>query len=237
MSTFVLVHGAWHGGWCWYKVAALLRQKGHTVLAPDLPGHGRDQTPINAVSMQSYAQRVADVMRTANEPVILVGHSMGGFVISAAAEQQPQSVAKLVYVAAFLLDDGQSFGDAAVRDAASTVAGWLVPSADGASVTVAAGHLRDLFYGDCSDADVALAELALGPESSAALGARMRVTAQRWGRIPRVYIECTKDHAVLIASQRAMVKRLPCEKVITMHTDHSPFFSAPEQLAEHLMSV
>ena len=99
MSTFVLVHGAWHGAWCWYKVAARLRQKGHTVLVPDLPGHGRDQTPINAVSMQSYAQRVADVIRTANEPVILVGHSMGGFVISAAAEQQPQTVAKLVYVA------------------------------------------------------------------------------------------------------------------------------------------
>ena len=150
MSTFVLVHGAWHGGWCWYKVAALLRQKGHTVLAPDLPAHGRDQTPINAVSMQSYAQRVVDVMRTANEPVILVGHSMGGFVISAAAEQQPQTVAKLVYLAAFLLDDGQTFGDAAVRDAGSTVSGWLVPSADGASVTVAArssegAFLRRLF--------------------------------------------------------------------------------------------
>ena len=68
--------------------------------------------------MQSYAQRVAEVMRTAKEPVILVGHSMGGFVISAAAEQQPETVAKLVYLAAFLLDDGQTFGDAASRDAA-----------------------------------------------------------------------------------------------------------------------
>lgn len=237
MSTFVLVHGAWHGGWCWYKVAALLRQKGHTVLAPDLPGHGRDQTPINAVSMQSYAQRVADVMRTASEPVILVGHSMGGFVISTAAEQQPQTVAKLVYLAAFLLDDGQTLGDAASRDSGSTVSGWLVPSADGASLTVAASHLKDLFYGDCSDEDVALAELALGPESGAALGAWMHVTPARWGRIPRVYIECTKDRAVLIASQRAMVERLPCEKVITMDTGHSPFFSAPEQLAAHLMSL
>ncbi len=237
MSTFVLVHGAWHGGWCWYKVVSLLRQKGHTVLAPDLPGHGRDPTPINAVSMQSYAQRVADVMRTANEPVILVGHSMGGFVISAAAEQQPQTVAKLVYLAAFLLEDGQTFGDAASRDGGSTVSSGLVPSADGASLTVAPDRLKDIFYGDCSDADVALAQLALGPESGAALGAQMRVTAQRWGRIPRVYIECTKDRAVSIASQRAMVERLPCQKVITLETDHSPFFSMPEQLAEHLASL
>ena len=150
MSTFVLVHGAWHGGWCWYKVVSLLRQQGHTVLAPDLPAHGRDQTPINSVSMGSYAQRVADVMRTVGEPVILVGHSMGGFVISAAAEQQPESVAKLVYLAAFLLDDGQTFGDAASRDTGSTVSSGLVPSPDGASLTMALesaqGHLlRRLF--------------------------------------------------------------------------------------------
>ncbi len=237
MSTFVLVHGAWHGGWCWYKVVSLLRKQGHRVLAPDLPGHGRDQTPINAVTMQSYAQRVADVMLTASEPVILVGHSMGGFVISAAAEQQPRTVAKLVYLAAFLLDDGQTFGDAASRDAGSTVSSGLVPSADGASLTVAPNRLKDIFYGDCSDADIALAELALGPESSAALGAQMHVTAQRWGKIPRVYIECTKDRAVSIASQRMMVERLPCESVITMDTDHSPFFSEPAELAKHLLSL
>ena len=145
MSTFVLVHGAWHGGWCWYKVVSLLRQQGHTVLAPDLPAHGRDQTPINSVSMGSYAQRVADVMRTVGEPVILVGHSMGGFVISAAAEQQPESVAKLVYLAAFLLDDGQTFGDAASRDTGSTVSSGLVPSPDGASLTIASIGSRTSF--------------------------------------------------------------------------------------------
>jgi pimeloyl-ACP methyl ester carboxylesterase len=187
--------------------------------------------------MDGYAQRVADVMRTAAEPVILVGHSMGGFVISAAAEKQPETVAKLVYVAAFLLADGQTFGDAASRDAGSTVSSGLVPSADGASLTVASNRLKDIFYGDCADADVALAELALGPESGAALGAQMHVTAQRWGRIPRVYVECTRDRAVSIASQRAMVERLPCERVITMETDHSPFFSAPEPLAKHLLSL
>ena len=79
--------------------------------------------------------------------------------------------------------------------------------------------------------------LRSAPSRVAALGAQMHVTAQRWGRIPRVYIECTKDRAVSIASQRAMVERLPCQKVITMETDHSPFFSAPEQLAKHLMAL
>ena len=237
MSTFVLVHGAWHGAWCWHKVVPLLRNRGHRVLVPDLPGHGRDQTPINSVSMESYAQRVADVMRAATEPVVLVGHSMGGFVISAAAEQQPETVAKLVYLAAFLLDDGQTFGDVASQDAGSVVSAGLVPSADGASMTVKAGTLTEAFYADCSDADIALAELALGPECAAALGGRMHVTPARWGRIPRVYIECTQDRAVSIASQRRMVAALPCEKVITMETSHSPFFSAPEALAQHLLNL
>lgn len=237
MSTFVLVHGAWHGAWCWHKVVPLLRDRGHRVLVPDLPGHGRDQTPINSVSMASYAQRIADVMRVAAEPVTLVGHSMGGFVISAAAEQQPDTVAKLVYLAAFLLDDGQTLGDVASQDTRSVVSSGLVPSADGASMTVSASVLKDAFYGDCSGADIALAELALGPESGAALAGRMRVTPSRWGRIPRVYIECTQDRAVSIASQRRMVARLPCERVITMETSHSPFFSAPELLATHLLSL
>jgi pimeloyl-ACP methyl ester carboxylesterase len=237
MSTFVLVHGAWHGAWCWHKVVPLLRNRGHRVLVPDLPGHGRDQTPINSVSMADYAQRVVDVMRTAQEPVILVGHSMGGFVISAAAEQQPDAVAKLVYLAAFLLDDGQTFGAVASQDAASVVSSGIVPSADGGSLTVKASVLKEAFYADCSDADISLAELALGPESAAALGGSLHVTPSRWGRIPRVYIECTQDRAVSIASQRLMVGRLPCEKVITMKTSHSPFFSAPELLTQHLLSL
>jgi pimeloyl-ACP methyl ester carboxylesterase len=237
MSTFVLVHGAWHGAWCWHKVVPLLRARGHTVLVPDLPGHGRDQTPINSVSMASYAQRVADVMRAAPEPVVLVGHSMGGFVISAAAEQQPDTVAKLVYLAAFLLEDGQTFADVASQDTGSVVSAGFVPSPDGASMTVNPNVLRETFYADCSDADVALAELALGPESFAALGTQLHVTPSRWGRVPRVYIECTQDRAITIASQRRMAARLPCEKIITMETSHSPFFSAPELLARHLLSL
>ena len=88
MSTYVLIHGSWHGAWCWYKVVPRLEQAGHTALAIDLPGHGRDWTPPQDVSMQTYVDSVCGVLDTLPEPAILVGHSRGGIVISQVAESR-----------------------------------------------------------------------------------------------------------------------------------------------------
>ena len=87
MSTYVLIHGAWHGAWCWDKLAPLLQDQGHTVIAPDMPAHGQDLMPISEVTLQSYANRVCEVVNQQTEPVILVGHSLGGISITQAAEQ------------------------------------------------------------------------------------------------------------------------------------------------------
>ncbi len=75
MSRFVLVHGAWHGAWCWNKVVPLLEAKGHSVDAIDLPGHGSDVTPIAEVTLERYAERVGRALRAEPEPAVLVGHS------------------------------------------------------------------------------------------------------------------------------------------------------------------
>ena len=90
MATYVLVHGAWHGAWCWFKVIPLLEKRGHKVVALDLPSHGRDKTPTSSVTLQSYADRVCQTLDECSEPVVLVGHSMGGVVITQAAEQRPK---------------------------------------------------------------------------------------------------------------------------------------------------
>ena len=89
MSTFVFVHGGWSGGWTWDKVVPLLEEAGHKVETPDLPGSGDDPTPIPEVSLQSYADRLSEVLDAQPEPVVLVGHSSGGQAISQAAEQRP----------------------------------------------------------------------------------------------------------------------------------------------------
>ena len=85
MSTYVLVHGSWHGAWCWHKIIPLLEQAGHQAIAVDLPGHGRDWTDARDVSLQSYVESVCDILDAQPEPVILVGHSRGGIVVSQTA--------------------------------------------------------------------------------------------------------------------------------------------------------
>jgi len=103
MSTYVLVHGAWHGAWCWFKTAPLLQKLGHKVITPDLPAHGIDKAATASVTLAGYSQRIVDVLDACPEPVILVGHSMGGIAITEAAQARPDKVSRLVYVTAFLL--------------------------------------------------------------------------------------------------------------------------------------
>ena len=237
MSTYVLIHGAWHGAWCWERVVPLLARAGHRVLAPDLPGHGRDRTPVRDVTLQAYADRVCRVLDEAAEPVVLVGHSMGGTVITEAAERRPADVGTLVYVAAFLLRESETLIQIASADREALVLPNLVVSEDQASATVRPEAIRDAFYGDCAPEDAARAQSLLVPQALAPFQTPVRMTPARWGRIPRVYIECLRDRAISPSVQRKMYTALPCRKVIAMDTDHSPFYSAPRELADHLLAL
>src|SRR5262245_45274855 len=111
MATYVLVHGPWHGGWCWERVAPLLRAAGHRVETPDLPGHGDDPTPPAEVGLRLYAEAIERVLVTLEEPAVLVGHGTSGAVVSEVAERCPERVALLVYLAGFLLQTGESVLD------------------------------------------------------------------------------------------------------------------------------
>ena len=234
MSTFVLVHGAWHGAWCWDKIAPLLERAGHRVAAIDLPGHGRDKTPVKDVTLAAYAARVVEALQAQPEPVVLVGHSMGGIAISEAAECVPDRVSTLVYLTAFLLRDGESLLEVAQGDADALVLRNLVQAPDGSYATVREEALREVFYGGCPDDDVERARRLLVPQATAPFATPLHLTVENFGRVPRVYIECLRDRAISPAIQKQMYTRTPCRSVISMDTDHSPFFSAPQELAGHL---
>jgi len=237
MATYVLIHGAWHGGWCWDKVVPLLRKQGHKVEAPDLPGHGKDKTPIREVTLQGYANSVCKVLDAQSEPVILLGHSMGGIVISQAAEYRPKKIKTLVYLTAFLLQKGEFLLQVAQGDTEALVLPNLIMAEDQSYATIRAEAVKEVFYGDCPDQDVVRAKSLLCPQAAAPFATPISVTEENFGRIPRVYIECLRDKAISPSVQKKMYTALPCQKVISMDTSHSPFLSAPGALVDHLIPL
>ncbi len=237
MGRFVLVHGGFVGGWCWEKLVPLLEEAGHEVEAPDLPGSGDDRTPIPEVSLQSYADRISGVLDARPEPAVLVGQSMGGLTVSQAAEQRPEKVRTLVYVGAHLLRDGEALLSAYGNDAESLVLPNLVMSEDGSSATLREEAFGQGFLHDCSEEDLRRAKPRFAPQAVAPLATPLSLTEGNFGRVPRVYIETLRDRAIGPSVQKEMYERLPCRKVVSMNTDHWPFYSAPEELAGHLTSL
>jgi pimeloyl-ACP methyl ester carboxylesterase len=231
MSTYVLIHGAQHGGWCWRKVVPLLEAEGHTVVAPDLPGHGDDRTPPARVTLASYAERICAVAGAQKEPVILVGHSLGGMAITSAAEDCPEQIHSLVYLCAFLPRNGESASILARQDPQSKLNPNFVRVADGA-VAVRNEVIHEALYANCSAEDEAFAMSRLTPQATAPLKAPVMTSAERWGSIPRYYIECTGDRAITLELQRKMQENSPCRQVFSIGTDHSPFLSTPAALVE-----
>lgn len=238
MSTYVLIHGAWEGRWCWEKVVPLLQQAGHQVVAPDLPGHGQDRTPPGEITLAAYTKRVCETLDAQAEPVILVGHSMGGIVISQVAEERPEKIQTLVYLAAFLLPNGETVSQVFSLDTDSLLLPTLMVNREQGYATFKdEAPLKEVVYADCSDEDVARARLLLVPQALVPFVTPISTTVERFGRVPRVYIECLHDRVISPASQQKMYTALPCQQIIAMQTSHSPFFSAPQELVSHLASL
>ena len=237
MATFILVHGAWHGAWCWRHIVPLLRARGHEVLAPDLPGHGDDPAPASDLTLQGYVARVREVVEIQGDAVVLVGHSLGGLVVSAVAEALPDRVRRLVFVTAFLPRDGDSLVRICSVDPDNPLSAASLRTPDGKCVIVDPARLAELLYSDCPPEDVNFAAANVGPEPIAVMFQGVRVTAERFGSVPRAYVYCSEDVALPLFIQQQMVTASPCAKVITLRTGHSPFFAAPEALATALDSL
>ena len=233
----MLVHGACHGSWCWDRVVPLLEQSGYRVLTPDLPGRGNKGLPWWwRWTMSDYAREIVTAARQAGGPVIAVGHSMGGQVISAAAEVAPELFERLVYLTAFLPADGDSIVSLAALDKTSDIAKAARTSLLKGQITLDPEMAHPIFYGDCSADDFASIKPHLVAEPARPSFTKLHLTA-RFESVPRSYIRCAQDRAVSIELQDMMVAKQPCQHVATLQASHSPFVSMPEQLVDTLRSI
>ena len=231
---FVLVHGAFSGGWVWGPLAEELEARGHSVEAPDLPGGGQDRTPIAEVTLDAYATRICEVLRAHPEPALLVGHSMGGMAITQAAPRCPERIQSMVYVAAFLPQEGQSLIALTQLPEGATdqVQANLVISGDPPVATMPAEASRAALYEKCSDEQAAWAIASRTPQPVFPFTEPVALDGFDFAGIPRAYVHCTEDRAIPPPLQRRMIEAAGCDPVIELDADHVPQLSRTTELAE-----
>ena len=232
MARFVLVHGAWHGGWCYDRLVPALAALGHRVATGDLPGHGDDPAPPTQVTLDHYVARVGEWLAAEPEPAFLLGHSMGGMVITQAGEAHAPRIRALIYLCAFLPTSGQALLHFPVSP---DLGAQLVIERESGVSRIRPEGARRVFYGDCSDADADAARERLCGQPLDPIRTPV-TTGARFESLPRHYVECLQDRAVPLELQRQMHAALPC-RVHTLDAAHSPFYSMPEPLAELLDSI
>lgn len=233
---FVLIHGAFSGGWIWGPLAERLEALGHTVEAPDLPGSGHDGTPVGDVTLDAYARRICEVISASPEPVLLAGHSMGGMAITQAAPRCAGQIVSMVYVAAFLPQEGQSLIALTElpegRD--DQVQANLVVSGDPPVATMSDEASRAAIYEHCSDEMAAWALASRTPQPVFPFTEPVALAGFDFAGLPRAYVHCTLDRAIPPQLQRRMIAAADCSPVIELDTDHVPQLSRTDELAEAL---
>ncbi len=233
MSHYVLVHGAWEGAWTWENTAPFLRARDHTVTAVDLPGsHGNKQV-IRQVTMASYVRSVAGEIESLDCKVVLAGHSLGGAVISQVAELMPEKIEKLVYVAAFLLRNGDSVLEAMKRDPRGEFLPELTFSTDQSYATVSERTLRDIAFHDVNETDIRRClPLLAARQATEPFMTKLVLSDEKFGSVPKAYVRTEIDKITSPALQDEMIANWDLESVQVLPSGHFPTLSMPEKLAE-----
>src|SRR4051812_7445804 len=147
--SIVLVHGAWMGAWAWDDVKANLEARGATVVAVELPGHGSDMTPLASISLRGYVDTVDAAIDAAPKPVMLVGHSLGGIVVTQAADERADDLDRLVYLTAFVPKDGDSLLSLSMQDPDSELATTLTIDMAQGLAEIHPDKINEVFCADC----------------------------------------------------------------------------------------
>lgn len=234
MSELLLIHGSCHGAWCWRDTLDELETLGQPARAIDLPGHGADPTPRDRVTLDLYADAILAEIEKIDGPVTLVGHSMGGFPVTAAALRAPERIARLVYLCAYVPRAGVSLSDMRHLWPDQPLLPAIVPSEDRVTFTFAPESLESLFYHDCPPGTLDRARARLTPQP---LLPQRTAIDPAVPDVERHAIICDEDRAVLPGFQALMADSFGEGRIQHMDTSHSPFFAAPADLARRLAAL
>ncbi|WP_173161804.1 alpha/beta fold hydrolase [Phytohabitans suffuscus] len=223
-ATVVLVHGAFHGGWCWEPVVRALDRRGVPAVAVTLPYS----------CWQDDVRALRDAVRSVRGTVLLVGHSLGGAIVCAVGDEP--AVARLGFVSALVVDPDETVRDRLarrgvaehLRDGADPAVRAAMSAGDDGNVRIAPGAAGSLFYSDCRPEEVARAVSRLRPISASSLTGRP--TAAPWRDKPASYLFCTEDRAVPMDVQEAYAEGLRGHRD-RLDASHSPFWSRPSDVA------
>ena len=235
--TYVLVHGAWQASYVWDAVRADLTAKGNKVIIVELPDHGTDNTPAHTVSLDLYREKVIEAIAGVTDKVILVGHSMGGMVITAVAEKIPSRINKLVYIGAFLPSSGQALTDLAYSDPGSKLGPLLTQSADKLTLDVKRDSLTWLFINDGTPADKQKVLTNYRAEPAIPFGNKVTLTNENFGSVQKVYIKTMQDIVISPGLQDRMIAAAGIKTIYTVNTSHSPFLSQPHAVSGLLLKI
>jgi pimeloyl-ACP methyl ester carboxylesterase len=231
MSLYLLVHGAWHGGWCWSDIQERLRAAGHRSVAPDLPC---DDT---SAGWKEYAATAMSAIRDREEELIVVGHSLGGGVLPIIAMNRP--VTRMVFVCSAPPEPGKSLDESlghlpgltepqalAFRDCTDDRGRYLWPDFDTA---------RYAMYADCAE-EIALAAYdRLRPQATKPFTERLSIPA--WPDVPVTAIVCAQDRMGRPEPLRELARRRFGVEVVELPGGHSPFLSQPGALTHALLDI
>ncbi len=233
---YVLVHGAMRGAWLWDRVVPLLEKAGAKAYALDLPGHGARGGDRRGITAQAYADDVARTIKDKDlRDVILVGHSMGGIIISKAAEQVPDRLAHLVYLAAAVLADGQALIDTLPPDRAELYRKAAAASPD-TTIFAPIETLKQLHFTDMTDAEKDEWVRKMTPQPFAIFSDRVDLKRFYSITIPKTYILATQDKALVPDLCRQFAARIGCTP-IEIAGGHDVMVSRPAEVARLLLAI
>ena len=227
MPDILLVHGSCHGAWAFRDLAPALQDLGYTAFGIDLPGHGNNPRPITDITLDLYADAILDAFE---DSAIVLGHSMAGFPISAAAEKAPDRIDRLIYLCAYVPRDGVSLIDMRKEAQRQPILEAVERTADGLGMNILPHRARELFYQDCSDAVVEFAISNLCTQAIKPQATPIQI-GENYAHVPKSYIRCTNDQTIPPEHQLTMVSDWDQKDVYDIARSHSPFFSDPLGLA------